>query len=85
VRIVWHTEQDGNQQQRLRLIWQERGGAAVAPPERRGFGHLVLEGVVPSMLGGTGILAFAPEGVTWTLNVTLRTIPGEAIRGVHGS
>jgi PAS domain S-box-containing protein len=77
VRIVWRTEQDGNKQQRFRLTWQERGGAAVAPPERRGFGHLVLEDVVPSMLGGTGTLAFAPEGVTWTLDVTLRTILGE--------
>ena len=78
VRIVWRTEQGGNKEQRFQLMWQERGGAAVAPPERRGFGHLVLEDVVPSMLGGTGTLAFAPEGVTWTLDVTLRTILSEA-------
>jgi PAS domain S-box-containing protein len=82
VRIAWRTERAGSEERRLRFVWRERDGAAVALPERMGFGHLVLEDVVPGMLGGTGTLAFEPEGVAWTLDVPLRAVLNEG-RPVH--
>ena len=50
----------------VHLSWRERDGPTVAPPRRRGFGHVVIEQIVPRALKGTGALDFAPEGVSWT-------------------
>ncbi|MFN0219182.1 MAG: PAS domain S-box protein [Hyphomicrobium sp.] len=51
----------------FRLTWTERGGPAVAPPDRRGFGHIVVEQVVASSLLGASKLTFEPAGVDWEL------------------
>jgi two-component sensor histidine kinase len=51
--------------QMVSVQWRERGGPIVAPPERRGFGRVVIEQIVPRALQGAGALAFAPEGVSW--------------------
>jgi PAS domain S-box-containing protein len=51
---------------RVSVHWRERGGPPVMPPERRGFGHVVIEKIVPRALNGTGTLDFAPAGVSWT-------------------
>ncbi len=53
----------------LRLSWVERGGPAVKPPTRKGFGHIVCERVVADLLGGEVSMDFAPEGARWTLRV----------------
>ena len=36
----------------VRLCWREDGGPAVAPPERTGFGRVLLERLVGASLGG---------------------------------
>jgi len=74
VQIVWKATKSDVREQRLLFTWRERGGAAVKPPTRRGFGHMVLEEVVPGMLGGTASLTFAPEGIAWTLDVACRAV-----------
>jgi len=51
----------------LQLIWTERGGPRVSPPERRGFGTRMIERTLASEFGGKVVLDFAPEGVTCTL------------------
>jgi PAS domain S-box-containing protein len=71
VTIKWNVRQEPGGDQRLLFAWREHGGVAARPPRRRGFGHVVLEEIVPGMLGGAATLAFAPEGVTWTLDVAL--------------
>lgn len=71
VRIAWEVTEDADHEPRLVLAWRESGGAPVEPPRHKGFGHVVLEDVVPGMLGGTAALAFAPEGINWTLDVPL--------------
>jgi PAS domain S-box-containing protein len=53
----------------LQLNWIERGGPAVTPPTRRGFGHIVCERVVADLLGGEVSMEFAPEGARWQLRV----------------
>ena len=53
--------------EQLELIWTERGGPPVTPPERRGFGTRMIERTLASEFGGEVELDFAPEGVTCTM------------------
>jgi two-component sensor histidine kinase len=60
VRIQWQfCEEDS----KLRLIWQERGGPPVTPPVRSGFGRAMIETVVGKALEGDVSLSFPPKGV----------------------
>jgi PAS domain S-box-containing protein len=61
VSIQWRLEADT-----IRLHWREKGGPLVKPPRRRGFGHVVIEQIVPRALNGNGRLDFSREGVNWT-------------------
>ncbi|MGL5166305.1 MAG: PAS domain-containing protein [Afipia sp.] len=63
VSIQWLLNESAD---RVRVLWCESGGPAVTPPQRRGFGHVVIEQIVPRALNGTGALDFAPTGVSWT-------------------
>jgi len=63
VSIEWSAPAPG---ERIRVRWQESGGPAVQPPERRGFGQELIENIVPQVLKGTGGLNFAPGGVSWS-------------------
>jgi PAS domain S-box-containing protein len=74
VRINWDVEQDEQGDPVCCMRWQESGGPPVAPPTRRGFGHVVIERTVARALGGSVHLDFAPEGVHWTL-----TFPAELV------
>ncbi|MDO9709507.1 sensor histidine kinase [Paracraurococcus lichenis] len=57
VAIDW-TEADGT----LRLRWSEAGGPAVAPPERKGFGHRLITQSA-AQLGGSARFAWHPDGL----------------------
>jgi two-component sensor histidine kinase len=48
---------------KLKLVWQERGGPLVSPPERSGFGRAMIENVVGRALQGDVTLSFPPKGV----------------------
>jgi PAS domain S-box-containing protein len=50
---------------RVCLYWIERNGPVVAPPQHRGFGHMVIEQIVPRALNGIGTLEFSSTGVSW--------------------
>ncbi|MFD1612917.1 sensor histidine kinase [Sphingomonas tabacisoli] len=52
---------------RVHLVWAEREGPPVAPPEHRGFGSRMLERALASELDGSVTLDFAPEGVRCTI------------------
>ena len=62
VSIEWRRvpQSDG---EAVELLWAESGGPNVAPPPRRGFGTLVLEGNLPRSLDAQVELAFAEDGV----------------------
>ena len=47
----------------VRILWRERGGPPVSPPERRGFGRVLLERLVGATLNGSVTLDFRPEGL----------------------
>ena len=59
VEVVW--SRDG--EDRLSLTWIERGGPAVSPPTRRGFGVQMLERALAHEFNGTVTLDFAPAGL----------------------
>jgi PAS domain S-box-containing protein len=64
VRIRWAT--DGGAQ-RFQFEWQELDGPAVARPQRKGFGLVILNTVVPAAFGGTAALRTSAKGVSWQL------------------
>jgi two-component sensor histidine kinase len=47
----------------VELVWNETGGPAVVPPERRGFGSLVVEHSLARSIDGEVELTFPPQGV----------------------
>ncbi|UEM06097.1 PAS domain S-box protein [Skermanella rosea] len=58
--LTWRMEgQEGG----LVLDWRETGGPPVAPPERAGFGSMVLRQTVESQLGGELVLDWNPAGL----------------------
>jgi PAS domain S-box-containing protein len=68
VRIEWQALRNGSERH-LRLTWRESNGPAVAPPLRKGFGHIVVERTVADSLDAKIDLNFAPTGVTWEAEI----------------
>src|SRR5262249_6266259 len=62
VNIYWKT--DGHT---LIVSWTECGGPPVSPPERRGFGSVVMQEMVEHSVDGSVDLDYAPSGLTWRL------------------
>ncbi|MGH6865909.1 MAG: sensor histidine kinase [Methyloceanibacter sp.] len=60
IRIKWQFCEEAS---KLKLTWQERGGPAVTPPQRSGFGRAMIENVVGKALEGDVTLSFPPKGV----------------------
>lgn len=52
---------------RFDLEWQERGGPAVVPPSRRGFGMRILQRGIELETGGTGEVQYESEGLIYRL------------------
>ncbi|HEY3800158.1 MAG TPA: sensor histidine kinase [Caulobacteraceae bacterium] len=52
---------------RVRLTWTETG-AALTPPERKGFGRLLLEQLAPRALGGEVEMTFDSSGLRWRID-----------------
>jgi PAS domain S-box-containing protein len=62
VDIRWRIDCDG-----FTMSWTEREGPPVSPPERRGFGTIVMEAMAERSVYGKVDLEYAPSGVTWRL------------------
>ena len=45
------------------ILWVERGGPAVSPPEQRGFGSVVIERNLAKTLDANVHLSFEPDGI----------------------
>jgi PAS domain S-box-containing protein len=69
VLIRWQIDEA---EDKVLIHWRETGGPPVMPPQRRGFGHIVIEQIVPRALNGSGVLDFAPAGVNWTFEFLQR-------------
>jgi two-component sensor histidine kinase len=60
--IDWGTEGEV-----LTMNWTERDGPPVSPPQRRGFGTIVMERMTERSVGSAVDLDYAPSGLTWRL------------------
>jgi PAS domain S-box-containing protein len=49
------------------MSWTERYGPPVSPPERQGFGTIVMKEMVERSIGGAVDLCYLPSGMTWRL------------------
>ncbi|GJD95195.1 sensor histidine kinase [Methylobacterium iners] len=72
VEIRWTTE-GGRDDQRLDLLWQERGGPLVETPSRRGFGSRLIERGLAAELGGHTEIRYDPDGVACSIRAPLAT------------
>nr|WP_255500818.1 HWE histidine kinase domain-containing protein [Caulobacter sp. 17J80-11] len=71
VSVTWRREAEDDDA-RVFMSWAERGGPAVRPPERGGFGSTLIRRSVAGDLGGKAELTWAPEGLACTLEFPLR-------------
>jgi PAS domain S-box-containing protein len=62
VDVGWGTDGDT-----FTMGWTEREGPAVSPPERRGFGTIVMETMAERSVDGAVDLNYPPSGLTWRL------------------
>ena len=62
VDVCWEIDGDT-----FAMSWTESDGPPVSPPERRGFGTIVIETMAERSVNGTVDLDYAPSGVTWRL------------------
>ena len=62
----------------VRLIWRERGGPPVIPPDHRGFGSRLIERVLAADFGGLVRIEYDPEGVSCLLEAPLANLPASA-------
>jgi two-component sensor histidine kinase len=67
VDIRWSIDPAASAIRQVRIEWRERGGPAVAVPEHKGFGHMVITHLVPRALEGAAELDHAKDGLRWTL------------------
>lgn len=77
VAIRWSAE-DAGAGARFRFQWRERGGPAVAPPSRAGFGRSLLEKAAALDFATQPKIDFAPDGLTYEFDAPL---PAETASG----
>jgi PAS domain S-box-containing protein len=65
--IVWSVSGEA-EEARFRLRWKEEGGPAPAPPQKSGFGTLLLTAVTEQALSADVVLSYEPDGLSWTLD-----------------
>lgn len=58
VRITWHVDDA-----RFELVWQEKDGPPVTPPDREGFGLALVQGEIRYRFGGDVETNFDPAGL----------------------
>lgn len=62
VDLRWHVE-GRDEQRRLRMNWKESGGPTVVPPDRHGFGSILIRRSLAKVLSSEVTHDFAPDGV----------------------
>lgn len=63
VEIAWKRTRHNGSGEQIQLTWNERGGPKVAPPERKGFGHTLIERSSHYELDGNAELRFPETGL----------------------
>lgn len=58
----------------FRMVWLERGGPAVAAPQRRGFGELLVRRIAPRDVAGHSKVSYENEGLRYELEAPLKEL-----------
>ena len=66
VRIDWSVAEG-----HLLLDWVESGGPAVSPPQRKGFGSVLIDSTINRSLHGSAVMTYDPEGASFSLRLRL--------------
>jgi two-component sensor histidine kinase len=70
VLVTWHVVGEG-ERARLRLEWVERGGPAVRPPTRQGYGSRVLDRILVAQVRAEVSMDYTPQGLVVTIALPL--------------
>jgi PAS domain S-box-containing protein len=81
VSVSWSFAGEPGAPRALLLNWTERGGPQVSPPERKGFGHVVIGEMVERSLAGKVAMEFASEGLKWSVVIPASNLVNEAAAG----
>ena len=65
VSLAWTRERPRPDISKIVIIWTERGGPAVTPPTKAGFGTSMIGRMIEQSLRATVSMEFEPEGFTW--------------------
>lgn len=81
VEIRWNLAHNGRGERFLTMLWRERDGPAVTPPDRTGFGSKLIRQTFSNEAGSRAEITFDPEGVCCVMVLPLRDRPGMAVEG----
>lgn len=70
VQVEWRRDDAGD----LLIDWHERGGPAVQPPKRQGFGTTIIQRSIPYDLGGEAEVRYAVTGLEAAFRVPARHV-----------
>ncbi|THD43519.1 MAG: PAS domain S-box protein [Bradyrhizobium sp.] len=73
VEVDWRIDEDIDEPS-LDMTWRERGGPPVDPQSIRGFGSVLIEGMVAEGLHASANLEFDPAGAVWRLRAPVNEI-----------
>ena len=76
VSVTWRLTIDG--QKRLSIQWQEQKGPPVLPPQRRGFGSIVVERMALQISDSSASLQYISAGVIWYLEAPFNSFVSSA-------
>ena len=79
--VSWAFDGDTGAARPLLLNWVEQGGPQVTPPQRKGFGHVVIGEMVERSLNGKVAMEFAPKGLNWRVSIPATNLVSEAQAG----
>jgi two-component sensor histidine kinase len=64
IEVHWTLEaMADNADARMILNWRERGGPQIQPPDKKGFGSILIERLIVRQFGGTAKFDFARDGL----------------------
>jgi len=76
VSISWKFERVGDD--RLTIIWEERGGPEVVPPARKGFGSTLVERLLAAELKGQTKFSYEKSGVICVIETEMSKLADDA-------
>ncbi|HEV7601482.1 MAG TPA: HWE histidine kinase domain-containing protein [Bradyrhizobium sp.] len=81
VSVSWRFDGDAGASRPLVLNWVEQDGPPVAPPRRKGFGHVVIGEMVERSLHGKVAVEFVAAGLHWSVSIPATNLVSQAQAG----